>query len=149
MLSKFSQQGKGKRMGVGLWSFGFRVWGLGMGTTWSVPHYIYCQHSVFCYNCSMTLTELRKLKPQIQALAAQYKIEPDSIRVFGSVARGDATADSDVDFLVHPMEGCSAFSLGGFYMDMRALIGLEADIVSDRGLHPKIAPFILEDATRL
>lgn len=97
----------------------------------------------------MNLEEIRKLKPEIQALARQYKIEPESIRVFGSVARGEARDNSDVDFLVHPLPGCSAFNLGGFYMDMCDLLGREADIVSDQGLHPKIAPFIIQDATVL
>jgi predicted nucleotidyltransferase len=47
----------------------------------------------------MNLEELRQYKPQIMALAEQYGVT--NIRVFDSVARGDADADSGVDFLVH------------------------------------------------
>ena len=97
----------------------------------------------------MNLQQLRSFKPQIQDLARQYHIDPDSIRVFGSVARGAENEQSDIDLLIHPLKGCSAFKMGGFYMDMKELLGVEADIVSDRGLHPKIAPFILNDAEAL
>ena len=46
----------------------------------------------------MNLATLRSMKPQILAIAAEHGV--GNIRVFGSVARGDADETSDVDFLV-------------------------------------------------
>lgn len=92
----------------------------------------------------MTLEELRRFKPQIQALARQYKIDPDSIRVFGSVARGDARPDSDVDFLVHILPGCSLFDLGGIYVDLAELVGHKVDVVSDTSIDPLMKPYIMK-----
>lgn len=48
----------------------------------------------------MNLEELRKHKPAIQNLAKIYEIDPNSIHVSGSVARGESSESSDVDLLV-------------------------------------------------
>ncbi|MGH3807467.1 MAG: nucleotidyltransferase family protein, partial [Pseudonocardiaceae bacterium] len=45
------------------------------------------------------------------------------VRVFGSVARGDARMGSDVDFLVDMEVGRSLLDLGGFLMDLQNLLG--------------------------
>lgn len=97
----------------------------------------------------MNLKELRKFKPQIQALAREYKIDPDSIRVFGSVARGDAGEDSDVDLLVRTLPGCGLFRLGGFYVNVEKLLNRKVDVVSEGGLSPYIGPYILKSAEPL
>ncbi|MEI7669692.1 MAG: nucleotidyltransferase domain-containing protein, partial [Pseudomonadota bacterium] len=85
----------------------------------------------------MDITELRRYKPQIQNLANSYKISPDSIRVFGSVARGDNSKNSDIDFLIHPLPDCSLFDLGSFYEEMTELLG-KVDIVPDDSVRPLI-----------
>ena len=97
----------------------------------------------------MNLEQLRKFKPQIQSLARQYHIDPDSIRVFGSVARGDARPDSDVDLLVHTLPGCSLFDLGGMYMDCMDILGREVNVVCDDSLKPRFAHAIQDDITPL
>ncbi len=97
----------------------------------------------------MNLEELRKYKPQIQNLAREYKIDPDSIRVFGSVARGDASENSDIDLLVHTLPDCGLFDLGGMYADLGELLGCKVDVVPDDSIRPRIAPYILKDATLL
>jgi uncharacterized protein len=97
----------------------------------------------------MNLEELRKFKPQIQALAREYKIDPDSIRVFGSVARGDATDVSDVDFLVKPLGGCSIFDISAFFADTRQMIDCDVDVVSERAIFPAMRDAILGDAVML
>jgi predicted nucleotidyltransferase len=95
----------------------------------------------------MTLEELRKLKPQIQSLARQYKIDPDSIRVFGSVARGDNGTKSDIDFLIKPIGECSIFDLAGFYEDLGEMLHCEVDVVSERAIFPAMREAILSNAT--
>lgn len=97
----------------------------------------------------MNLDELRTYKPQIQALARQCKIDPDSIRVFGSVARGNAEKDSDIDLLVRTLPGCGLFKIGGFYTGLQDLLKSEVDIVTDDGISPYLKDTILSTAQPL
>ena len=97
----------------------------------------------------MDIEKLRQFKPQIQALARHYKIDPDSIRVFGSIARGEADEDSDVDFLVRTLPGCGLFRIGGFYVDLEDLLHRKVDIVTDGGISPHLKSSILASATPL
>lgn len=56
-----------------------------------------------------------------------------SIRVFGSVARGDSRDTSDVDFLVEFEKGRTLFDLIDLRLDLRDLLGVEVDIVTPKG----------------
>lgn len=56
------------------------------------------------------------------------------MRLFGSVARGDETPDSDIDFLVDFAPGTSLFDLVDLIADLRALLGVSVDVVSTGGL---------------
>ena len=66
---------------------------------------------------------LRARRDEIIALAKQYGAE--NVRVFGSVARGDATPKSDVDFLVSAQPGVSMFDLVGLWLELKELLGCE------------------------
>ena len=94
----------------------------------------------------MNIEQLRQFKPQIQALARQYNIDPDSIRVFGSVARGDMEQDSDIDLLIKPMSGCNIFEIAGFHEDVGAMLNCAVDVVSERAVLPAMRDSILNDA---
>jgi predicted nucleotidyltransferase len=100
-------------------------------------------------NYYMNLEQLRQFKPQIQALAREYKIDPDSIRVFGSVARGDNRMESDIDLLIHPVPPCSIFDISAFFEDVGSLIGKKVDVISDRALRPEFLKNIQDDITSL
>lgn len=54
-----------------------------------------------------------------------------NVRVFGSVARGEATPESDVDFLVSFPPKTSIFDLVGLWLDLKELLGREVDLVTD------------------
>jgi predicted nucleotidyltransferase len=54
--------------------------------------------------------------------------------VFGSVARGDYSDKSDIDFLVDMEPGRSLFDLGGLLMDLQDLLGCKVDIGSTKML---------------
>ena len=69
------------------------------------------------------------------------------VRVFGSVARGEADETSDIDFLVELEPGRTLFDLGGLSMDLRALLGREVDVVTERGLN--IRTRVLQEAMAL
>lgn len=75
----------------------------------------------------MNLKELKKLKEQIYQIAAKYGIK--QVYVFGSVARGDETNLSDVDFLIEMENGASAFGVGAFQFEVQKLLGLQIDVV--------------------
>jgi predicted nucleotidyltransferase len=57
-----------------------------------------------------------------------------NIRVFGSVARGDNNAASDVDLLVDLDQGRTLFDLAGFVADVQDLLGVRVDVVTVGGL---------------
>ena len=95
----------------------------------------------------LTLEQLREKREALIALADRYKAE--NVRVFGSVARGEANENSDVDILVHFRQGASLFDLMDLKDDTEKLLGLEVDIVSDRGLSPHLASRILGEARPL
>ena len=95
----------------------------------------------------LTLEQLRAKREALIALADRYKAE--NLRVFGSVARGEEDENSDVDILVHFRQGASLFDLMDLKEDTKELLGLEVDIISDRGLSPYLASRILDEARPL
>jgi len=60
-----------------------------------------------------------------------------AVRVFGSVARGDDTPSSDIDFLVDFEAGSSLFDLLHLTDALRELLGVDVDVVSSGGLKPR------------
>jgi predicted nucleotidyltransferase len=83
-----------------------------------------------------SLERVRASRERILEVAARRRVS--DVRIFGSVARGDATAGSDVDLLVHPAPDASLFDLAGFMAEVAELLGLHVDVVSDRGTGPVI-----------
>ncbi|HTC21852.1 MAG TPA: nucleotidyltransferase family protein [bacterium] len=71
------------------------------------------------------------------------------IRVFGSVARGEADDRSDVDFLVSMEPGRSLFDMGGLLVDLENLLGRPVDVVTEKGLRDRIRERILREAVPL
>jgi uncharacterized protein len=72
-----------------------------------------------------------------------------NIRVFGSVARGEERADSDVDLLVELEASRSLFGLGGFLMDLHDLLGRKVDVATDDALPSSLRDRILREAIAL
>src|SRR3954452_14465089 len=95
----------------------------------------------------MSIEELRNRRDEILRLAAQHGAR--HVRVFGSVARGEADERSDVDFLVDLEKGRSLFDLGGLLMDLQDLLGRPVDVVTEKGLKARIRDRILEEAVPL
>lgn len=97
---------------------------------------------------ALTLKQLRDHRDEILALAEQYGAY--NVRVFGSVARGDATPTSDIDFLVNFRPGTSLFELAGLRMAMQALLGTSVDVVEDHpGLRQRFRARIQKDVVLL
>ena len=90
---------------------------------------------------------IERHRDDILNLAEQYGIE--NVRVFGSMARGDANDASDVDLLVTLPKGISGLELGGLLMDVQDLLQRRVDVVTERGLHPLLREHILKEAQPL
>jgi hypothetical protein len=96
----------------------------------------------------MELLELvRSQREAILEIAARRGAR--NVRLFGSVARGEARPDSDLDFLVDLEPGRSLLDLGGLLMDLQRLLGRKVDVVTEAGLRPRIRPHVLKDARAL
>lgn len=70
-------------------------------------------------------------------------------RIFGSVARGTATAESDVDVLVDFDEDASAFDQIGLIQDLEELLGRSVDVTEPAGLHWIVRPHAVLEAVPL
>lgn len=90
---------------------------------------------------------LSEKRSRILGLAEQYRA--DNVRVFGSVARGDHTESSDVDFLIKPRSDCSLFDLGGLLEELQDLLGCKVDLVPEDGLKPQLRERVLKEAVPL
>jgi uncharacterized protein len=91
-----------------------------------------------------SMAELARLRAEIMAAAARHGAT--NVRVFGSVARGDADADSDVDFLVDFEPGRSLLDLAGLLVELEDLLGHRVDVVTEPGLKARIRQRVLAEA---
>jgi predicted nucleotidyltransferase len=90
---------------------------------------------------------LRGKREEILRIAAKHGAY--NVRVFGSVARGDARQDSDVDLLVDLEPGRSLLDLGGLLMDLQDLLHRGVDVVTEKGLHWYIRDRVIKEAVPL
>lgn len=84
---------------------------------------------------------------EILRIASRYGAH--DVRVFGSVARGEADRESDVDFLVELEAGRSLLDLGGLQMELEELLGCKVDVVTESGLYWLLRRRILKEAQPL
>jgi len=90
---------------------------------------------------------LKEKRQAIMALADKHGAH--SVRVFGSVARGDSGPESDVDLLVKMEEGRSLLDLSAMTLDLKELLGVNVDVVSEDGLYWLLRRKILKEARPL
>jgi uncharacterized protein len=83
-------------------------------------------------------TDLRRRLRERRAelLAAAARRGASNLRVFGSVARGDDLAGSDVDFLVDFEASRSLVDVAGLILDLQAILGVPVDVVEASTLRP-------------
>ena len=96
---------------------------------------------------AVTLRDLDSHRAKILQLAARHGAR--NVRLFGSVARGDAGIGSDVDFLVEMEPGRSLFDLVGLTQDLEELLGCRVDVVTTGGLSPYLKESVLSEAVAL
>jgi uncharacterized protein len=95
----------------------------------------------------VTLQTLRERREDILALAQKHGAS--NVRVFGSVARGEADAASDVDFLVDFDPKKSLFDLGALLMDLQDLLEVEVDVVPEDWMRPQVRELAMQDVVPL
>ena len=88
-----------------------------------------------------------KKRNDILRIAARHGVQ--RIRVFGSVARGEAGPTSDVDFLIEVGPQHSPFFPGGLVADLEALLGRRVDVVEPEGLYAPLKDAVLKEAVPL
>jgi len=93
------------------------------------------------------LEALRAREPEIQVIAAKHGA--GNIRVFGSIARGDASTESDVDLLIDVVGPTTPWFPGGLLVDLENLLDRRVDLVVARSLHPLIRESVLKDCVPL
>ncbi len=86
-------------------------------------------------------------RSEILSLAAQHGAS--NVRVFGSVARGEDDAESDIDIMVDLEPGRSLFDLGGLLTDLKTLLGRDVDVVTEKGLRHALRERVLQEAILL
>jgi uncharacterized protein len=91
-----------------------------------------------------SIDDLARVREQILAAAARHGA--GNVRVFGSVARGDADAASDIDFLVDFEPGRSLLDLAALLVDLEDLLGHPVDVVTEPGLKAWIRQRVLAEA---
>lgn len=97
---------------------------------------------------TLNLETLRhQYKDAILALASAH--HADNVRVFGSVVRGEAREDSDLDLLVHFLPGAGLLEWVALERNIEDLLHRRVDIVSDRAIRDELAPYILSEAVVL
>jgi hypothetical protein len=94
-----------------------------------------------------TLDELRSRRGEILRAAAKHGVA--NVRVFGSFARRQATADSDIDLLVDVTGPTSAWFPGSLTAELEQLLGRPVQVVTSRSLSRLIRDVVLAEATPL
>ena len=95
----------------------------------------------------VTVNALRSRRTEILEVARKHGAR--NVRIFGSVARGDAGLDSDVDILVELEAGRGLLDHAALMLDLSDLLGCKVDVVTDRGIRPRIRDRVLLEAVPL
>lgn len=90
---------------------------------------------------------LQNHRDDILRIATQYGAS--NVRVFGSVARGEARPESDIDVLIHLETGRSLLDIVAIKQELEELLGRKVDVLTESSLSPYLREQILMEAIRL
>ena len=90
---------------------------------------------------------LRERRDEI--LSSAHRHGARNVRIFGSVARGESTGNSDIDLLVDTGEKTSPWFPAGLIEDLERLLGRPVDVVTENSLHWLLRRRILKEAKPL
>lgn len=95
----------------------------------------------------MGIAQIRALRAQILEIAQRHGAR--NVRLFGSVARGEADELSDVDILVDLEPGRSLLDLIAIAQDLEDLLGCHVDVATERMLKERVRHRVLKEAVLL
>ncbi len=90
---------------------------------------------------------LKSRRDEILQIAAKHGAH--NVRVFGSVARGEADFKSDIDLLVEFKRGTTLLGHAALEQELKELLGVKVDVVSERGLRERVRDRVLSEAVAL
>jgi len=96
---------------------------------------------------TVTRQDVLDRRESILAIARRYGAH--DVRMFGSVARGDATESSDLDLIVRFDPDRTLFDHGGLIMDLRDLLGVKVDVISEAGMRDRFRRHVMKEAMPL
>jgi len=95
----------------------------------------------------LTVEELRRRREEIVAIGRRYGVS--NVRVFGSVARGEAGDRSDLDLLIDVAPDRGYFEMAGFALDVEQLVGVFTQVATPNGLKKRLRAKVLAEAVPL
>lgn len=90
---------------------------------------------------------LKSRRDEILRIAAKHGAR--NVRIFGSVARGEADSQSDIDLLVEFRRGTTLLSHAALVQELEELLGIKVDVVSERGLRDRVRERVLREAVAI
>lgn len=89
-------------------------------------------------------TALQIYRDAIRSIALSYRVT--NVRVFGSVARGEDTEESDLDILVEPTAQTTMMDIGAIEHELNALLGVTVDVLTPRAIPDHFRAVVLKEA---
>lgn len=90
---------------------------------------------------------VKEKRGDILKIAAKHGAR--KVRIFGSIVRGEADSESDLDLLVEFLPGSTLLSQSAMIRELENLLGIKVDVVSDQGLRDRIRERVLREAVAL
>jgi len=95
----------------------------------------------------LTREDIRSRRDAILEIAGRYGAH--DVRIFGSVARGDAKHGSDLDLIVRFEPGRSLLDHGGLIMDLRELLNIKVDVIDEEAMRDRFRNHVMREAIPL
>lgn len=93
------------------------------------------------------MKNIKDHRDTILAIAQRYGAR--DVRIFGSVARGEATEQSDLDLIVRFDTGRTLLDHGGLVMDLRELLGMKVDVIDEEAMRDRFRDEVMREAVSL
>lgn len=90
---------------------------------------------------------LQRRREDIQRIAARHGAY--NVRIFGSVVRGEAGPESDIDLLIDKGPTTSSWFPAGLVLDLEELLGRRVEVVTEKALNPYLRERVLREAVPL